>query len=88
MPQSNIGVTAQRGVAYTCGDDPADAATVARFAIGAVLRICPPADGRIALCFNPFAPRWLHTGSCAARSTYHYALDLIDAVCNLEFSNG
>ena len=83
-PRAAGGVTAQRGVAYTCDDDPHEAATVARFAISVVLRICPPTDGWIALCFNLCAPQWLHTDSCAARSTYHCELDLIQALCKPE----
>ena len=77
-------VTAQRGVAYTCDDDPAEAANVARFAINYVMRICSSTDGWIAPCFNPCAPQWLHTDSRAARSTYHCTLDLIQAVCKPE----
>ena len=50
-------VTAQRGVAYTCDDDPAEAADIARFAIGGVLRICPSTSDRIALYFNTCAMR-------------------------------
>ena len=39
-------------------NDQFEAATVARFVIGFVLRICPPTNDWVALRFNTCAMRW------------------------------